>query len=121
MERLLIVDDERDIRLLYAAELEEEGYQVKTAGSGVEAADLLKEMDFDLLVLDIQMKGESGLQLLQQVVKEKAGLPVILCTAFSCYKEDFSSWLADAYIVKSSDLSQLKNEIRRILDKHEKS
>ena len=115
MERILVVDDERDIRHLYAAELEEEGYEVQTAGSGTEAAELLEAHPFDLVVLDIQMKGESGLQLLQKIVKKKADLPVILCTAFSCYKDDFSSWLADAYVVKSSDTSELKKEVKRIL------
>ncbi len=117
MPRLLIVDDERDIRHLYAAELEDEGYQVASAGSGTEAAEMLQSQQFDLVVLDIQMKGESGLQLLQKIVKERTDLPVILCTAFSCYKEDFSSWLADAYVVKSSDLTELKEEIARALKK----
>ena len=120
MARLLVVDDERDIRHLYAAELEDEGYQVETAGNGTEAAELLQTRDFDLVVLDIQMKGESGLQVLQKIVREKSDLPVILCTAFSCYKEDFSSWLADAYVVKSSDLAELKQEIKRLLEKTKK-
>lgn len=117
MPRLLVVDDERDIRHLFATELEEEGYQVETSGSAMEAAELLQHQDFDLIILDIQMKGESGLQLLQKIVREKSELPVILCTAFSCYKDDFSSWLADAYVVKSSDLTELKNEVRRLLVK----
>jgi DNA-binding response OmpR family regulator len=119
MARLLVVDDERDIRYLYAAELKDEGYQVDTAASGADAAELLLQHQYDLIVLDIQMKGESGLQLLQKIVREKTDLPVILCTAFSCYKDDFSSWLADAYVVKSSDLTELKGEVRRILEKRE--
>jgi DNA-binding response OmpR family regulator len=120
MARLLVVDDEKDIRYLYAAELEDEGYQVDTAASGADAAELLQAHTYDLIVLDIQMKGESGLQLLQKIVREKNDLPVILCTAFSCYKDDFSSWLADAYVVKSSDLTELKGEVRRILEKRGK-
>jgi len=120
MPRLLIVDDEPDIRHLYAAELEDEGYQVDTAGSGKEAANLLQQRSYDLAVLDIQMPGESGLQMLQGLVRDQPDMPVILCTAFSCYKEDFSSWLADAYVVKSSDIGELKQEIRRVLDKHGK-
>ncbi len=115
MARLLVVDDEKDIRHLYAEELAEEGYEVETAGSGEEAAAMVQARPYDLVVLDIQMKGESGLQLLQKIVKENSEMPVILCTAFSCYKEDFSSWLADAYVVKSSDLTELKGEIRRLL------
>jgi DNA-binding response OmpR family regulator len=120
MARLLVVDDERDIRYLYAAELKDEGYQVDTAASGADAAELLRQHHYDLIVLDIQMKGESGLQLLQKIVREKTDLPVILCTAFSCYKDDFSSWLADAYVVKSSDLTELKSEVRRVLEKRKK-
>jgi len=117
MPRLLIVDDEPDIRHLFAAELEDEGYQVETAGSAKEAVALLQQRSYDLAVLDIQMPGESGLQLLQGLVRDKPEMAVILCTAFSCYKEDFSSWLADAYVVKSSDLTELKREIQRALDK----
>jgi DNA-binding NtrC family response regulator len=121
MSRLLIVDDEQDICRLFAAELEDEGYQVETAGSAAAAAKLLTSRAFDLVVLDIQMPGESGLQTLQEIVRDKPELPVILCTAYSCYKDDFSSWLADAYVVKSSDTSELKSEIARVLDKRRMS
>lgn len=117
MSRLLIVDDEQDIRRLYAAELEDEGYQVETAGSAAAAAELLTSREFDLVVLDIQMPGESGLKLLQEIVRDKPRLAVILCTAYNCYKDDFSSWLADAYVVKSSDTAALKSEIARVLAK----
>lgn len=120
MARLLVVDDERDIRQLYAAELQDEGYQVETAGSAAEAAELLQQGGFDLMVLDIQMKGESGLQLLQRLVHEEYKVPVVLCTAFGCYQDDFSSWLAASYVVKSGDLGELKKEVRRVLEKHDK-
>jgi len=121
MSRLLIVDDEQDICRLYAAELEDEGYQVETAGSAAAAAELLTSRNYDLVVLDVQMPGESGLQVLQNIVRDKPELPVILCTAYSCYKDDFSSWLADAYVVKSSDTGELKSEIARILGKRHMS
>jgi DNA-binding response OmpR family regulator len=73
--------------------------------------------DFDLVVLDIKLKNESGLDLLQKIVKERHDMPVILSTAFSCYKDDFSAWLADGYVVKSSDPQELKDEINRVLAK----
>jgi len=117
MARLLIVDDEQDIRHLYSAELADEGYQVDTVGSSREATELLKTRNYDLLVLDVQMPEESGLQLLQAVVRDRPELPVILCTAYSCYKDDFSSWLADGYVVKSSNIGELKAEIHRVLEK----
>ncbi|MDA8414865.1 MAG: response regulator [Desulfobacteraceae bacterium] len=117
MSRLLVVDDEANIRLLYTEELTDEGYEVVTAASIAEATEKLREGVFDLAVLDIKLKNESGIELLQQLVKERHDMPVVLCSAFSCYKDDFSAWLADGYVVKSGDLTELKSEIARILAK----
>ncbi len=117
MNRLLVVDDESSIRLLYRDELTEEGYAVETAATATEAVEKLLKDNFDLIVLDIKLKNESGLDLLQKIVKDSHNLPVILCTAFSCYKDDFSAWLADGYVVKSSDLQELKDEIKKVLSK----
>ena len=121
MAKLLVVDDEANIRLLYAQELSDEGHEVVTAASATEAIEKLGAENFDLAVLDIKLKNESGIDLLQQIVKERQTLPVILCTAFSCYKDDFSAWLADGYVVKSSDLQELKDEIARVLAKKQKA
>jgi DNA-binding response OmpR family regulator len=115
--RLLIVDDEKNIRQLYAADLQDAGYQVDTAENGATAVELLNRYSFDLVVLDIHMGSESGLDILQDIVQQRKDLPVILCSAYSCYKEDFSSWLADGYVVKSSDTSALISEIERVLAK----
>jgi DNA-binding response OmpR family regulator len=115
MSRLLVVDDEANIRLLYTEELTEEGYEVVTAASIAEATEKLREGTYDLTVLDIKLKNESGIELLQQLVKERHDMPVILCSAFSCYKDDFSAWLADGYVVKSGDLTELKNKVREVL------
>ena len=117
MARLLIIDDEANIRLLYAQELGDEGYEVVTAANVSEALNRLDEQTFDLVILDIKLKSESGLDLLQQIVKERHNLPVILCSAFSCYKDDFSAWLADGYVVKSSNIEELKLEIDKVLGK----
>ncbi len=115
--RLLIIDDEKNIRQLYAADLQDAGYQVDTAESSAAALELLNRHKFDLVVLDIHMGNESGLDILQNIVQQKKDLPVILCSAYSCYKEDFSSWLADGYVVKSSNTSTLKAEIQQVLEK----
>jgi len=117
VERLLVIDDEANIRLLYAQELGDEGYEVVTAATVSEALARLEEKTFDLVILDIKLKNESGLDLLQQIVKERHNLPVILCSAFSCYKDDFSAWLADGYVVKSSNIDELKLEIGKVLGK----
>ena len=117
MSRLLVVDDEANIRMLYADELKDEGYEVVTAANITEATEKLQSGAFDLAVLDIKLKNENGIELLQKLVKERHEMPVILCSAFSCYKDDFSAWLADGYVVKSGDLTELKNEIARVFAK----
>lgn len=117
MSRLLVVDDEANIRILYAEELADEGYEVVTASNTAEAVEKLQQTSFDLVILDIKLKNENGIELLQKIVRERHEMPVILCSAFSCYKDDFSAWLADGYIVKSGDLTELKQEIVRVLDK----
>jgi DNA-binding NtrC family response regulator len=117
MSRILVVDDEANICLLYSEELRDEGYEVVTASNTTEAVERLQEGRFDLAVLDIKLKNESGIDLLQKLVKERHDMPVILCSAFSCYKDDFSAWLADGYVVKSGDLTELKQEIARVLAK----
>lgn len=117
MNRLLVVDDEANIRLLYSAELTDEGYEVETAASISEALEKLAQNSFDLALLDIKLKNESGIELLQKIVKDRHDMPVILCSAFSSYKDDFSAWLADSYVVKSGDLTELKEEIKRVLEK----
>ena len=117
MARILVVDDESNIRLLYSQELSDDGHDVEAVGTATEAVTKLQEQEFDLVVLDIKLKNESGLDLLQTIVKERHDTPVILCTAFSFYKDDFSAWLADGYVVKSSDIQELKDEIKRVLAK----
>lgn len=117
MTRILIVDDEASIRLLYSQELADEGYEVDTAATIAEALALLKENSYAVALLDIKLKNESGLDLLQQLVKERHDMAVILSTAFSCYRDDFSAWLADSYVVKSSDMQELKDEVKRLVER----
>lgn len=117
MPRLLVIDDEAGLRMLYEQELSEAGYSVVTAATLDEAAKRLEEGGVDLVILDIKLRNENGLDFLQKIVRERHELPVILSTAFSCYRDDFSAWLADGYVVKSSDLTELEEEIARVLRK----
>ncbi len=117
MDRILIVDDEASIRLLYSQELRDEGYEVDSAGTIADALELLEKRSYSVALLDIKLKNESGLDLLQKLVKERSEMAVILSTAFSCYKDDFSAWLADSYVVKSSDMQELKDEVKRLIER----
>ena len=114
-KRILIVDDEENIRKLYSAELSADGFQVMTADSGEAAIQTIEEDEPDLVVLDIRMTERDGLDILGSLKKRNGELPVVLNSAYGTYKDDFNSWLADAYVVKSSDLVELKTKIRELL------
>jgi CheY-like chemotaxis protein len=114
--KLLVVDDEENIRMLFKEELEEEGYQVEAASNGLEALEKLKGSSFDLVVLDIKMPGMDGIQALNEIKNLNKDQPVILCSAYGEFKQDFSSWVSDGYVVKSADTRELKQTIKNILN-----
>ncbi|OGP53891.1 MAG: two-component system response regulator [Deltaproteobacteria bacterium RBG_13_52_11] len=116
MKRILVVDDEEGIRLLYKEELEEEGYEVELAAGGEEALQKLKRSKPDLITLDLKMPGMGGLEVLERIREQDKELPVVICTAYGDYKRDLATWASDAYVVKSSDLTELKQVIRGFLE-----
>lgn len=116
MPRVLIVDDEDNIRLFYSEELKDEGYDVSAAKDGHMLMERIRDERPDLVILDIKMAGYSGLELLSDIRREFGELPVILCSAYSAFRDDSLSQQANAYVVKSSDLTELKREIRRSLE-----
>jgi DNA-binding response OmpR family regulator len=116
--RILVVDDEKNILKLYQAELEDEGYEVVTANSGREALEVFDRESPDLVTLDILMPDMDGIQVLRYLKEKKPSVPVIMLTAYD-YRDDFSVWVSDAYVVKSSDLTNLKATIKNIIDKRQ--
>lgn len=115
MKTILVVDDDEPIRTLLTEELTEDGYRVITASNARDALKLVENEPLDLVILDIRMPGMDGLEALPRILGKKEGLPVILNTAYSQYKESFMSWAADAYIVKSSDLTELKAKVKELI------
>ncbi len=113
--RVLVVDDDLALDTLYAEELGEEGYQVFVARSGDEALARIDEVLPDVVTLDVRMPGRDGIETLRAIKARRPGLPVLLNTAYEAYKDDFGSWACDEYVVKSSDLSELKAAIHRAL------
>ncbi|HUT64413.1 MAG TPA: response regulator [Anaerolineae bacterium] len=114
-ERILVVDDEEHQGLLYEQELTDEGYLVDIVTSGYQALEKVKENMYDLVILDIGMPDMNGLETLGRMLSMDNKLPVILNTAYPSYKDNFMSWAADAYVVKSSDLTELKSKIKESL------
>ena len=113
MKHILLVDDEDSIHLLYREELEEDGYQVHSAYSGEDALEKLASQQIDLVILDINMPGMNGLEALRKIKELRPSLPVILSSAYQEFKQDLSSWASDEYIVKSANLDELKNAVKR--------
>ena len=114
--KILIVDDDQNILRLYKEELEEEGYTIVTASNGQEAIERFEAEDPDLVTLDILLPDIDGIKLLRQMKEKKPRLPIIMSTAYD-YRDDFAVWASEAYIVKSSDLTELKATIRQLTEK----
>ncbi len=117
MHKILVVDDEKSIQMLYADELTKEGYEVISSGDGSRLLELIEQETPDLIVLDIRLGEFSGLDLLQDIRNTNYDLPVILCTAYSTFKYDIKSIAADYYVDKSSDLDELKHKIKTALER----
>ena len=116
METILIVDDDDDFRMLCERELLFKGYTTRSMSSGKDALLFVADHpEVKLMVLDIKMFPLDGIQVLEELRSKKINFPVILFSDYPLYKNDFKSWLADAFLVKSSDLSELKRTARKLL------
>ena len=114
--KVLVVDDDLHIQRLYKEEFEEEGYEVVIASNGQEAIDLFNSENPDLVTLDILLPDIDGIRLLRQMKEKNPKVPIIMSTAYD-YRDDFAVWASEAYIVKSSDLDELKATIKKIMSK----
>jgi DNA-binding response OmpR family regulator len=114
--KILVVDDDAHILKLYKLELEEDDYEVVTASNGQEAMEQFEKEEPDLVTLDILMPDIDGISLLRQMKEKKPRLPIIMSTAYD-YRDDFAVWASEAYLVKSADLSEMKEMIKKLLSK----
>ncbi len=117
MSKILLVEDDANQALLYQQELEADGYEVALATNGREAIQAVEDALPDLIVMDVSMPGMDGIEAMGRILSEHNTLPVILNTAYASYKDNFLSWSADAYVIKTSDLAELKETVARLLKK----
>jgi two-component system, response regulator, stage 0 sporulation protein F len=115
MTTILLVEDDKNQCLLYEQELRLEDYEVITAIDGKDALKKVQEQPPDMIIMDILMPKMGGIEAMGRILSKHKGIPIILNTAYSSYKDNFMSWAADAYIVKSSDLSELKDKVKELL------
>lgn len=119
MSKILLVEDEPNQGLMVQEQLEDEGHSVVVVHSGSAALDSVRDVRPDVVVLDIAMPGMDGIETLARLLAKDNQLPVIIHTAYAQYKDNFMSWSADAYVIKSSDLVELKATIQDVLAKRE--
>jgi two-component system NtrC family response regulator len=109
MDTILVVDDEKNYLLVLSALLEEEGYEVLTSASSLEALEILKASDVDLVLTDMKMPGMDGIELLEQIKTRDAELPVIMMTAHGTVDKAVEAMQKGAYsyIMKPFDNERL--------------
>ena len=116
MAKVLIVDDEPHLRLLYETELRRAGFETMTASNAAQGLEFVDTMRPDLVILDIRMAGMDGIEALQRILERNNSIPVVLNTAFSSYRDNYLTWAADAYVTKSSDVTELLATVKNLLE-----
>ncbi len=116
MPRVLLVEDEESVRLLYQQELQEQGYEVVCARDGRMAVDLAQQVSPDVVIMDINLPEQmDGLESMSRILSHDRTVPVIINTGYSEFKDSFMSWMADAYVVKTADVEPLMRAVEQAL------
>jgi two-component system, OmpR family, alkaline phosphatase synthesis response regulator PhoP len=115
--RILLVEDEENIRDLLRMNLEMEGYEVVTAGDGKKAIKLTKDQHFDLLILDIMIPEINGIQVCEQVRLRNAEVPIVFLTAKDNPADKIEGLKrgADDYVTKPFNLEEFLLRIHNLL------
>lgn len=120
MSKLLIVEDEEAIRRVLVKILKEDDskYQIEVASNGIEAIELIKNQDFDLVLCDIKMPKMDGIEVLEQTKVEKPELPVVMISGHGDLETAVETMRKGAfdYISKPPDLNRLLQTVKIALD-----
>ncbi|MCZ2154383.1 MAG: sigma-54 dependent transcriptional regulator [Bryobacterales bacterium] len=116
--RILVIDDEPDVREMLEFLLEEEGFQVETAADGASGLSKLSARDYDLVLLDLMLPDISGMDVLRKIRRQDLDVPVCMVTAYgsTSVAVDALKSGANDYFSKPFDNEKLILEIRRLID-----
>jgi DNA-binding NtrC family response regulator len=120
-KRILIIEDDDEMRSLLKDFVEEEGYEADSAEKGTYAFGKLITESFDLIITDIRMPGYSGLEILPELKKLRPRIPIIVITAFGSeevYRKALSRG-ANAYLEKPIHFHKLKELIQEVISPKE--
>jgi len=116
--RVLIVDDERNLRKTLADILKDEGYQVTTAGTGEEAVDLCRKERYDVVLMDVRMPGIDGVEAFRRIRRHQEGVRVIMMSAYTV--EELKHAALDegavAFLTKPLDMDKVSKLIAEVKD-----
>ena len=115
MPKILVIEDEKNLRILYQQDFERDGFEVVTAANATDGLRMVEAERPDLVVMDIRLPGMDGLEAMGRVLDKNPKIPVVLNSAYSSYKDSFMSWAADAYVVKSADTGELRTRVKELL------
>jgi len=114
-KRILFLDDDQSLLVLYRRDFSRLGYEVLIATDVSQALEVFQKSLPDAVVVDVKLTGErDGLDFLSQVLAMRR-VPAVINTAYASFRESFFSWAADAYLLKSSDLTELVQTLERLL------
>ena len=118
---VLIVDDEDPLRLSLSLILQKENYHVATAGNAEEALNCLQRQEYDLMFLDLNMPGRSGIELLLEVHKRFPDMPVLILTAYAALESAIQAIRLGArdYLIKPAEPALLLSRVSEILGESE--
>jgi DNA-binding response OmpR family regulator len=117
MSQICLVEDEQKVSAFICKGLEEQGYMVKTAEDGETARSLLKQEEFDLLILDVMLPDTNGVDLCKHVRETNSVMPILMLTALNQVHDKVSGLKAgaDDYLVKPFHFSELLARIEALL------
>jgi len=115
MTTVFVVDDEREMVDLVALGLKKRGFSVVPYGTGADALAGIPQHDVDVIVTDLNMKGMTGLELCEQVVRDRPDIPVLVLTAFGSFETAVGAIRAGAYdfVTKPVEVEALAIAVRR--------
>ncbi|MBI4488928.1 MAG: sigma-54-dependent Fis family transcriptional regulator [Deltaproteobacteria bacterium] len=119
-ERILVVDDEENVVVLFKRILEKEGYEVESAASGEEALGWLETDWFDLLISDLKMPRMDGLEFIQKAKTLRPSVPCIVLTAYGTIESAVAAMKKGAYdyLAKPANIEEIKLVVKKALDLH---
>jgi DNA-binding NtrC family response regulator len=116
---ILIVDDEKNIRMTLSQSLESLGVEMDVAGSGEEALAKLKERDFGVILLDIRMPGMDGMEVLRQVREVRPEIRIIMITAYGTIESAVEAMKLGAvdFLQKPFDPEEIRELVSRVMNR----